>query len=257
LRRAPFALQLRGARALSRCFALPTLLALLLVPSALAADVEIAPFSAMRAGAPIAAPWAAVKINDRKKPTRYALVDDDGTVVLHAQADRAAMGLGFPVNAPVNDAPWLRWRWKVAGPVADADPSVAAREDAPARIVLEFDGDRSKLGIADRAVDSLSENLSGRPLPYATLMYIFADRPVGTIVPNPHTKRIQMIVVDNPAAGVGAWHTFTRNIRDDYKKAFNAEPGKLLTVGVLTDTDNTNTKIEAWYGDIALGPAKP
>ena len=31
--------------------------------------------------------WMPVKINDQKKPTQYDLVDDQGTVVLHASAD--------------------------------------------------------------------------------------------------------------------------------------------------------------------------
>lgn len=198
-------------------------------------------------------PWAPVKINDRKLPTRYTLVDDGGTVVLHAQADAAASALGHPVSAALADTPWLHWRWKVAGPIASADPAAAQREDAPARVVLEFEGDRSKLPLADRAVNQLSANLSGRPLPYATLMYIFAQKlPVGTVVPNPHTRRIQMIVVDNGSAGVGTWQSFVRNVRDDYRRAFGEEAPRLLSLGVMTDTDNTGAHAQAWYGDLSL-----
>jgi len=29
----------------------------------------------------------------------------------------------------------------------------------------------------------------------------------------------------------------------------------LTAVGVMTDTDNTNSHAEAWYGDIRFGPA--
>ena len=84
-------------------------------------------------------------------------------------------------------------------------------------------------------------------------MYIYANgKPVGTIVPNPHTKRIQMIVVATGDSGVGTWQSFSRNVRDDYKRAFNEEPGKLLSLGVMTDTDNTGEKAQAWYGDITL-----
>jgi hypothetical protein len=216
----------------------------------------IVPFSGLAAGPTIPAPWAAVKINDRKIPTRYDLVTDDGAVVLHARADKAAMGLGQPVKVNLKDTPWLTWRWKVDAPVPGADPSVAAREDAPARIVMEFEGDKSKLGIADRAADNLSQQLSGRPLPYATLMYVFAEKPIGTVIPNPHTKRIQMIVVDN-GAGVRKWSTFTRNVREDYRKAFGEEPQALVDIGVLTDADNTGTTAEAWYGDLKLSAQQP
>jgi hypothetical protein len=224
------------------------------MPSALgAADTAVTPFSETAAGAAIPSPWAAVKINDRKLPTRYALVEDGGTVVLNAQADGAASALGHPVSANLADTPWLRWRWKVAGPIASADPSVAQREDAPARIVLEFEGDRSKLPLSDRAVNQVSQNLSGKPLPFATLMYIFANKlPVGTVVPNPHTRRIQMIVVDNGSAGVGSWQTFVRNVREDYRRAFGEDAPRLLSLGVMTDTDNTGERAQAWYGDLSL-----
>jgi hypothetical protein len=216
------------------------------------AEGPITPFSEATAGATVPAPWGPVKINDRKIPTRYDLVTDDGVVVLHARADKAASGLGQKVRVDLKETPWLTWRWKVDAPVSGADPSAASREDAPARIVMEFDGDKSKLGLADRAADNLSAQLSGRPLPYATLMYIFAENvPVGTVIPNPHTKRIQMIVVDN-GAGVRKWNAFSRNVRDDYRKAFREEPQALVTIGVLTDADNTGTSAEAWYGDLKL-----
>ena len=134
--------------------------------------------------------------------------------------------------------------------MANADPNSASREDSPLRIVMEFEGDRSKLPLADRAVDGFSEKIAGRPLPYATLMYIFAEKiPVGTIVPNPHTRRIQMVVVDN-GAGLRKWTTLSRNVREDFKRAFGEEPGVVTAIGVLTDTDNTGGSVEAWYGDM-------
>jgi hypothetical protein len=77
---------------------------------------------------------------------------------------------------------------------------------------------------------------------------------VGTVLPNPHTRRIQMIVAANGDAGVNAWQTITRNVRDDFIGAFGEEPGMLTAVGVLTDTDNTESHAEAWYGDIRFGP---
>jgi hypothetical protein len=194
-----------------------------------------------------------VRINPRKVLTRYSMVDDTGVVVLRAEAAGAASALGHPVAASIAGAPWLHWRWKVEGPVANADPTVATREDAPARIVLEFDGDRSRLSLGDRAVDGVSNQLSGRPLPYATLMYIFAPRLApGTLLANPHPRRVQMVVVDNGTAGVGTWQAFVRNVRDDYRRAFGEEPQQLLSLGVLTDTDNTGGRIGAWYGDLSL-----
>ncbi|HJU21142.1 MAG TPA: DUF3047 domain-containing protein [Casimicrobiaceae bacterium] len=208
------------------------------------------PFSALHAGAALA-PWTHVAIAFGKRETHYDLIDDDGTVVLHAVADNAASALAYPLHLALHDAPILAWRWKVAGEIPGADPRRASREDAPARVVLEFDGDSSKLPLVDRAIYGAARHVAGRELPYATLMYIFANREgVGTVIPNPHTRRIQMIVVSSGASGVGRWQSLTRNVHADFVRAFGEEPGTLTAVGVLTDSDNTDGHAEAWYGDI-------
>ena len=215
----------------------------------------VPPFSAAKAGKP-PPPWDTVKINDRKTPTTYEIVQNSSESVLHAIADSSASALGVPVSFDVKAAPVLVWRWRVAALIDEADNTVAAKEDSPARIVLEFDGDKSKLSFSDRAASGFAKQLGGRDLPYATLMYIWSNTaPAGTVIPNPHAKRIQMVVASSGPAGVGKWQSLRRNVYDDYKRVFNEEPGLLKSVGVMTDTDNTGTKAEAWYGDLAFQPA--
>jgi len=213
-------------------------------------------FSTQKAGADLPADWEVVKITDDKKPTQYKLVDDGGTVVLSAKADGAATGLGQPTKIDIRATPVIEWRWKVSRLIAAADNAVASKEDSPARIVFSFGGDRAKLPLTDRLALTLSDQRSGKPTPYATLMYIWSNKaPVGTVIPNPHTGRVQMIVASSGPAGVGAWQSLKRNVLEDYRKAFNEDPGLLMSIGVLTDTDNTGESAEAWYGDIRLLPA--
>ena len=150
-------------------------------------------------------------------------------------------------------APVVTWRWKTSRLIASADNTVAGKEDSPVRIVLEFDGDKSTLSLAERNALATGKLLSGRELAYATLMYIWSNKePIGKIIPNPRTKRVQMVVASSGAAGVGAWQTLSRNVLEDFRHAFGEEPGKLVSVAVLTDTDNTGEHGEAWYGDINL-----
>jgi hypothetical protein len=216
----------------------------------------VTPFSTQKAGAELPAGWEVVKITEEKKPTQYRLVDDGGTVVLHAKADAAATGLGQPTKIDIRATPVLEWRWKISRLIAAADNAVSSKEDSPVRIVFSFGGDRSKLPLSDRLALSLSDQRSGKPTPYATMMYVWANKaPVGTVIPNPHTGRVQMIVASSGPAGVGAWQTLKRNVLDDFRRAFNEDPGMLMSIGVLTDTDNTGESVEAWYGDLKLGPA--
>jgi DUF3047 family protein len=212
-------------------------------------------FSSMHAHGSLA-PWTSVPIAFGKKPTHYDLVADGANVVLHAVADNAASGLGVALRADLAATPVLAWRWKIAGLVPGADPHKAAREDAPARIVLEFDGDVGKLPILERGIYGIAEHFAGRALPYATLMYVWtSEGSIGSVIPNPRTRRIEMIVVESGDAGAGEWRNEARDVRADFRRAFGEEPGPLSAIGVLTDSDNTHSHAEAWYGDLHFEPA--
>jgi hypothetical protein len=195
--------------------------------------------------------WEAFKISDRKKPTHYRLVQEGGRTVLHAMAAGSASGLTKNAGFSLAEQPMATWSWKVSRLVGGADNSKARAEDAPARLIFAFEGDKSKLAKLDQAALYLSAKVYGREMPYATLMYIWAGKaPVGTVIENPHTRRVQMVVASSGPAGVGAWQKLSRNVIEDYRRAFKEEPGRLLTYGVMSDTDNTGDSVEAWYGEI-------
>jgi hypothetical protein len=224
-------------------------------PSLVAAPLP-APFSAGKAGANLPPGWEPFKISDRKTPTVYTLVEDEGIVVLHAKAIAAASGLAQFTVFDIRSAPVVEWRWKASGLVDGADNRVAAKEDAPARLAFGFDGDNSQLPLLERAILAVAQKLSGRELPYALLQYVWASKlPIGTVIENPRTRRVRMIVVASGAGGIGKWQSFSRNLYEDYRHAFGEEPGNLIEIGVLTDTDNTGGSVEAWYGDIRFRPA--
>lgn len=216
---------------------------------ALAALASTIAFAALAAEAPEG--WIPLKINDKKKPTIYRLVTEDGRAAVHAKAVASASGAYKKAGFNLAEKPVVSWAWKVGGLVTQADNSKSRKEDAPARLVFAFEGDRGKLSAKDQTVLKVAKKLSGQDLPYATLMYIWSnDRPVDTVIANPHTRRIQMVVASTGAGSVGTWQQLSRDVAADYKRAFGEEPGRLLAYGLLTDTDNTGETVEAWYGDI-------
>jgi len=237
----------------------PTLLALCVASSSPVAvaqsHIEAAPmplpFSSGKPGTGLPRGWEPVKLSDRKQPTAYTLVQDGEGVVLHAHAVAAASGLAHFARFDIHSAPIVEWRWKVSALVEGADNRIGAKEDSPARLLFAFDGDKSRLPLLERSVFYLTEKLSGRELPYALLQYIWArELPVGTILEHPYTRRVRLLVVASGPGGAGRWHSMTRNVLEDFRRAFHEEPGLLTGVGVLTDTDNTGGTVEAWYGDI-------
>ncbi|MGY8525775.1 DUF3047 domain-containing protein [Paracidovorax citrulli] len=220
-----------------------------------AASPVLPAFSVSNEKQPLPEGWQRWLINPSKTETDYALDRVDDRTVLRARADSSASGLFVPLGNPGEGrVPGkLRWSWKTAGIVADADNSRGASEDAPLRIFAAFDGDKSALPLKDQLMDEMARLISGREMPYSTLMYIWGrERPEGTVIPNPHTDRVRMIVVDSGTGNANRWRCHERDLREDYRRAFGREPGKLLAIGLMTDTDNTRSQVEAWYGDILL-----
>ncbi|MFC7518497.1 DUF3047 domain-containing protein [Herbaspirillum sp. GCM10030257] len=197
--------------------------------------------------------WEPLVLLRTKKKTQYELVTKENRTVLHARAEGASSGLMQQVQADPMQQPWLEWQWKISKLVSTADNTQRATEDSPVRIILGFDGDKDNLPFADQILFETAKIVTGYDFPYATLMYIWENKaPVGTVIRSTHSSRIRMMVAEQGPEGVGKWRNFTRNIVDDYEKAFGEKPGKLIGVGVLTDTDNTGETVEAWYGDIRL-----
>lgn len=212
-------------------------------------------FSAGTPGGPLPRGWQRIPLNERKTPTDWSLEADDGVTVLAAHA-RASVSLVMrAASIDPRRTPVVAWRWKIDAHPAEADNAQASKEDSAARLVFVFDGDRSTLPLADRAVMRVAKSLSGRDMPYATLMYVVSGvAAVDAVVPNPHTRRVQMVVASGAAQVTGRWVEVSRDLAADFRRAFGEAPGRVLAYGVMSDTDNTGAEARAWYGDIAFRP---
>jgi hypothetical protein len=218
--------------------------------------VSVAPFSASTVRDELPKSWQPWIINRAKKPTEYRLMRDPETsvVVLHAKADASASGLRQLLSIDPAHMPVVEWRWRVVDLIVGADNQDRYAEDSPVRLMLFFDGDKAALPLKERLLMETAQLLSGQELPYATLMYIWENRfPVGTVLPNAYTAQVKQIVAGSGAdRRLGQWKRFETNYVDDYRRAFGAEPGRLVGIGIMTDTDNTGETIEAYYGDIQV-----
>jgi len=210
-------------------------------------------FAAGRHGTAGGPGWQEWSFSRFKRPTRYELIEDSGALVIKASADGSASGLRHAVKVDPASYPVLTWRWKVNELIESADNTRKHTEDSPVRVLVTFDGTIEKIPFPDRVLFDNVYLLTGRRMPYATLVYIWENRvPKNTVIPNLHTSRIKMLVAESGRKNVGRWQRITRHIMDDYRSAFGEEPGMITSVGIMTDTDNTGLKADAFYGDIEL-----
>ncbi len=105
-------------------------------------------------------------------------------------------------------------------------------------------------------LSELAHLMTGEPMPYATLMYVWCPtRPAGSVIHNPRTDRIRKLVVESGGSRLNQWLDYERDIRADFRAVFGEDPGRLIGMAIMTDSDNTASSARAWYGAIRLEPA--
>lgn len=193
-----------------------------------------------------------------KQATQFSYTREDGREALSANAKSSASLVRKVVQIAPTEIGQLKFSWKVPALMPQADMSVKETDDCSVRIVLAFDGDRSRFSPKNAMLSELARLLTGEELPYATLMYVWSKkRPAGSVIVNPRTDRIRKLVVESGDGKLNSWVDYERTIRADFEKAFGEAPGALMSVSVMTDSDNTQSNTRAWYGPLTLSAGKP
>lgn len=160
--------------------------------------------------------------------TRYLL--EDGALKAHSV--RSGSGLIRKLSVDPRKYPRLSWRWKVDHTLKKEDVKSKSGNDFAARVYVIFP--RFLWNI--RAIN-----------------YVWAAKmPKGSEAPSPHTANSVIVAVESGDEKAGSWVSEERNVYEDYKRIFGAEPPPVGGVAIMTDTDDTRDEATAWYGDITL-----
>ena len=110
-----------------------------------------------------AAGWTHLPLSKLKRDTVYTLISDAGrSGVLRANADRSASLFVAALKPAIRAPMTLSWDWKTDALVAGADNRDKAREDAPLRVLVAFDGDVATLAGGGAEAVQAGQDLVGR-----------------------------------------------------------------------------------------------
>lgn len=158
---------------------------------------------------------------------------------LSAYSDNSASGIFYRIRFDPKEKPMVSWKWKVSKFPDKREGKVEKsgwieKDDYAARFYIIFPKASFKLT--------------------KTLEYVWdKELPEGTIMTSPYFKNIKIIVVESSDKNQENWISEERNVREDFKKCFGAEPGSVGAIAIMTDTDNTASTAEAYYDEIKVG----
>jgi hypothetical protein len=161
----------------------------------------------------------------------YSVAEENGNRFLRAYADKQDVQIGLSQPIKLEQFPALQWRWRVQQLPVGGDERAEKTNDSAAAVYVVFDST-----LMPRAIK-----------------YVWSSSlPVGTRMKSPVYWRSRVVVLQSGDTRVGEWQQETINFVQDYKEFFGEEPGKVIGIAVLTDSDMTKSVAEAHYDDFTL-----
>jgi len=174
-----------------------------------------------------------------KGKTAYTVEAD----TLHALSKSSASAIFYKMRQRfrAQDYPMLSWKWKVVrfpAPEKLKDRQGIERDDYAARVYVIFP---SMFILASKVLE-----------------YVWDENAAeGSISDSPYSGNIKLIVAHAAKSDRGKWILETRNILDDYRKAFGRDPAlRVGAIALMSDADNTGDVAEAYFDDVRMGYRK-
>ncbi len=179
--------------------------------------------------------WEEVRL--ARSVNRFESVRDEDRPVLRVESDGSASALYYMLDLEPATVGAVSWSWKVDSAIGHGRSEREKQgDDYAARFFVIFDG----------------EPFSGDA---RAICYVWAGaEPVGATFRNPYFSEVVTIVLRSGDARAGAWTTERREAIADYVAAFDEQPERVSAVAVMVDTDNTDTRATAWFGEVQVWP---
>jgi hypothetical protein len=173
-----------------------------------------------------------------KGATHYKIVELAGTNVLKAESTGSASGLFNEQRIDLHKTPIMNWRWHIENRLgSNLNEQEKSGDDYAARVYVVVNG-----GAAFWQTKALN--------------YVWSSTsPVGKVWPNAYAYagpngKMTMIALRSSTDKTGTWYSEKRNILDDLKYQFGEDIQYIDAVAIMSDSDDSQGKVTAYYGDI-------
>jgi hypothetical protein len=174
----------------------------------------------------------------------YSLLQYKSRIALKATSDNSASGLVLRKQIDLFKTPYINWTWLAEKKLPLLDEHSKAGDDYVARVYVVING-----GLMVWNTKSLS--------------YVWSsNQSKGQVWDNAFAgSNVKMISVRGKNAQIGQWYNEKRNVYQDLIDYFGdkgSEKANLKAyryidmIAIMTDTDNSGSRAESYYGDIVF-----
>jgi DUF3047 family protein len=160
--------------------------------------------------------------------------ENEGHRVLHLKSKIESSTIRRDIRGRVNlkETPILEWSWKAITLPKNGDCRKKGTDDQAAQLYVVW----------PRFPEAVRSQIIG---------YIWdSTAPAGSIVKSEKTSTVTYVVVRSGAADLGKWITERRNVLEDYKTIYGAQPDNPGYISIAIDSDDTVSSAESVFGSI-------
>lgn len=194
--------------------------------------------------------WDEIEFDDKPTNAYFATSPDVDGLSLRVLSE-SSVSVAFKPFAEgdinLDETPKLAWSWLSRSPDPDTDTSIKGGDDRTLAIYVAFPYQPDEVSFGEKVERKLIETLRGKDTPGRVLTYVWGGgAPVGQGFENPYAGKYgQMIIVEAPGAPLNTWHDKVVDVRADFISAFGYAPASPLYIGIGSDSDDTETEINA------------
>ncbi len=200
----------------------------------------------------IPAGWGLRKSSAASKRGTAQWTINEGVHAVRLNSDAALTFLEKTVNIDIKEYSTVSWRWKIENTLQGIDERTQAGDDHPIRIFFVFDPDDSKQSWWFRIKRFLYLDWAhGHPFGGGFTEYVWSSHlETGDTINDPGNPSQKLIVVEGGDKNVGQWHSYKRNLYQDFLSLYGREPRRLIFIGILNDTDQTGQQATSYIADL-------
>ncbi len=179
--------------------------------------------------------WKARNDAQTEKARKIYKVNMEGAnAYLSAVSKGDAVQIGKKVEVDIKKYPFLQWRWKVTKHCKGGDERYKKSGDSAAGVYVVFPTWKMWKPKALKYVWSASGLEKG----YRT--------------ESPYSSETKIIILENKNSPLGTWVEEKVNVLSDYEKYWGNKIKKVKLIGVLSDSDDTQSEAAAGYDDFEM-----
>ena len=204
----------------------------------------LAVVAAWAADSVVVADWSKYRVGSRGIPEGwqggnwgspqydFTVVEVEGQRVLHlkSEGDSSTIALEVKGKVDLRETPILEWRWKVTTLPRGADARKGDTDDEAGQIYVTWR--RFPEAVRSRSIGYIWDTTA----------------PVGSLFRSEKTGTVHYMVLESGPAKLGRWITEQRNVVEDFKRIYGAEPDNPGIVSISIDSDDTRSSAEAFVG---------